>query len=304
MFAADALDMMMVAFLRQADFALKAQYLFAVFAHLAVHQIGAFTDFGNPIGEGVEYLRVVVQIRGLHELDVGMVRGHQISVIIDPLDQDSGEQKIGEHDDPAVAELDRVLEGGLYQREGHSGIGGLSPAKSQTFPQHAGHFGDVGIGIRVGCAPADGDQHGLLARHNTMFGIGGFKSLQDPVSGGTNHLQIDAQLAAIDNLDAGILGRIGVEHGRDVVLGVAGSKQHAGHRVDTLHAPGDQLVEAVTDDRGREFQKAVFDLLVRETCPQGVGDNCKFAHGAFVTTAMAAHHNAKIFGHELLLLAQ
>jgi hypothetical protein len=37
----DAFDVMVVAFLRQADFGLEAQHLIAVFAHLTVHQICA-----------------------------------------------------------------------------------------------------------------------------------------------------------------------------------------------------------------------------------------------------------------------
>ena len=46
--AADALDMVMVAFLRAPDICLKAKHLLAVLAHLAVHVVGAFEDFVDP----------------------------------------------------------------------------------------------------------------------------------------------------------------------------------------------------------------------------------------------------------------
>ena len=45
--AADAFDMVMVARLRQADFRLETERLFAVLAHLAVHQRLAFDDLGE-----------------------------------------------------------------------------------------------------------------------------------------------------------------------------------------------------------------------------------------------------------------
>ena len=50
----DALDVVVVAFLRQADFGLEAQHLLAVLAHLAVHVAGALQDLGHPVDEGLE----------------------------------------------------------------------------------------------------------------------------------------------------------------------------------------------------------------------------------------------------------
>ncbi|MBT7700751.1 MAG: hypothetical protein HN700_10695, partial [Verrucomicrobia bacterium] len=48
-----ALDMVVVAFLAQADLVLEAQDLLAVFAHLAVHQVGAIENFLDPFGQGL-----------------------------------------------------------------------------------------------------------------------------------------------------------------------------------------------------------------------------------------------------------
>jgi hypothetical protein len=58
----DAFHMMVMAFLGQADFHLETQDLFAVFAIQAVHVVGAFQGFVDPIGEGVQHQRVVVKV--------------------------------------------------------------------------------------------------------------------------------------------------------------------------------------------------------------------------------------------------
>jgi len=146
---ADALDMVVMAFLREPHFGFEAQDLFTVFAHLAVHQVCAFTDLDHTVCEGFENLRVVVEIGCFDELNIGMIGGNHVSVIIDALDQNAGEQKIRKHNNSPVAKLDGVFQCGLDEREGHARIGGFSPAKAKTLPQHAGNLGDVGIGIRV-----------------------------------------------------------------------------------------------------------------------------------------------------------
>ena len=50
---ADALHVVMMAFLLKADFGFEAEHLFAVLAHLAVHVARAFQDLGDPVGEGL-----------------------------------------------------------------------------------------------------------------------------------------------------------------------------------------------------------------------------------------------------------
>jgi len=135
-----------------------------------------------------------------------------------------------------------------------------------------------------------------------VFGIRSFETLKHPVTGGADHLEIDAELAAVDDFHVGVLSGVGVQHRGDIVFGVSGSKQHAGHGIDAFHTARDQFVEAVADDRGRELQKAMLDFLVCEFFAQGFGHDTEFTHCTFVTTAMATHHDAKIFRHACLLL--
>ena len=50
---ADTLHVMVMAFLGQADLDLEAKDLFAVFAIQAVHVVGAFQGFVDPVGESI-----------------------------------------------------------------------------------------------------------------------------------------------------------------------------------------------------------------------------------------------------------
>ncbi len=60
-------DVMVMAFLWLADSGLEAEHLFAILAHLAIHQRLAFEYLRHAILEGVEHQRVVVEIRRLDE---------------------------------------------------------------------------------------------------------------------------------------------------------------------------------------------------------------------------------------------
>ena len=113
--------------------------------------------------------------------------------------------------------------------------------------------------------------------------------------GGADHLEVDAQLAAVFDADAGILRLIGVEHRRDIVLGVAGGEKHARHREHSRHALVAQPVEAGMDHRIAEFQIAIFDGRLRIAFLQPLRDLGEFARRVLVAAAMAADHDAELF---------
>ena len=151
----DAFNMMVMAFLRQADLVFEAQHLIAVFAHLTVHVVRALDNLEQALCKGFHDHRVIIQIAGLHEFQLRVPGGDLVCVIIDAFDQNAGEQEIGEHDDPLVSHTGAMLQGGLYQREGHTGIPNFHPAKAHALPQHPCHFGDIGIGIGIRRATSD-----------------------------------------------------------------------------------------------------------------------------------------------------
>ena len=64
---------------------------------------------------------------------------------------------------------------------------------------------------------------------------------------------------------------IGVQNGRDVVLGVHRRKQHPRHRQDPLAARLAQLVQPVADHRVGKFQIAVFHRPVGQKRWQFLG---------------------------------
>ena len=72
----DSFNMMMMTLLRKAHFTFKAKHLFTVFAELAIHQVPSFEDFIYTFRKGIQNQRMVIEIIGFHELDIGMARGH------------------------------------------------------------------------------------------------------------------------------------------------------------------------------------------------------------------------------------
>ena len=96
----DTLYMMMMTLLRKAHFTFKSQHLLPVFTELTIHQIPSFKDFIYTFRKGIQNQRMVIEVGGLDEFNLRMPLGDKIGVIIDSLNENSGEQKIGKNHDP------------------------------------------------------------------------------------------------------------------------------------------------------------------------------------------------------------
>ena len=96
----DSFNMMMMTLLRKAHFTFKSQHLLPVFAELAIHQVPSFEDFIYTFRKGIQNQRMVIEVGGLDEFNLRMPLGDKIGVIIDSLNEDSREQKIGKNHDP------------------------------------------------------------------------------------------------------------------------------------------------------------------------------------------------------------
>ena len=66
----DALDMMVMAPLRQANFVLEAEHGLAIFAQPAVHRVVAAPEVGDALDEGLDRQRVVGEPGRLDEFDL------------------------------------------------------------------------------------------------------------------------------------------------------------------------------------------------------------------------------------------
>ena len=89
----DTLYMMMMTLLRKAHFTFKSQHLLPVFAELAIHQVPSFEDFIYTFRKGIQNQWMIIEVGGLDEFNLRMPLGDKIGVIIDSLNEDSGEQK-------------------------------------------------------------------------------------------------------------------------------------------------------------------------------------------------------------------
>ena len=96
----NSLNMMVMTLLRKAHFTFKSKHLLPVFAELAIHQVPSFEDFIYTFRKGIQNQRMVIEVGCLDEFNLRMPLGDKISVIIDSLNEDSGEQKIGKHHNP------------------------------------------------------------------------------------------------------------------------------------------------------------------------------------------------------------
>ena len=111
--------MVMVAFLRQADFIFKAEHLRAIFAHRAVHVVTAGENFAHPISKSGDNLIMIIEVACLDELDIGVAGSDFIGKAVNAVDQNAGKKEIGENDNPLETKLGDVFKAGLDQREGH-----------------------------------------------------------------------------------------------------------------------------------------------------------------------------------------
>ena len=96
----DSLNMMMMTLLRKAHFTFKSQHLLPVFAELAIHQVPSFEDFIYTFRKGIQNQWMIIEVGGLDEFNLRMPLGDKIGVIIDSLNEDSREQKIGKNHNP------------------------------------------------------------------------------------------------------------------------------------------------------------------------------------------------------------
>ena len=57
-----------------------------------------------------------------------------------------------------------MLKRRVNKGKGDPGVSGLSPAEAEAFPENAGNFRDIGIGIGIGGAAAHDDKQGFMQR--------------------------------------------------------------------------------------------------------------------------------------------
>ena len=280
--------MMMVRDLRRAHRRLVADQPLAVFAEQAVHVDVAGADAFDPLDERVEDQRMVAEVAGLQEQDLGVAGRDRLGLLVDPPHQHAGEQEIREHHDLPEAEPARALEQGIDPRGGDAAVADLGPAEAHALPEHARDLGDVAVGVRVGGAAADHREQGLLGRDRCGRGR---ERVGDPVAGGAQELGIEPEVAAEVDPDA-VLGGVGVEHRGHVVLDVAGGEQHARDRQHVVDAARPQTVEAVAQDRPGELEKAALDRVVRQARAQAGDQAAELRDRAAIARAVATDHDA------------
>ncbi len=215
-----------------------------------------------------------------------------IGETIDAVDQNPREQEVRCDDDAFVTKLGCMAEARFNKRECDARIPCFDPAKAKTFVQHTRDFCDIAVGVWIRRTAPDDDKAGVVERDFTIFDIGSSYGIGNAPCGGRNHFGINTEFAAIADLHA-VFGSVGVQHGRDVVLGMHRGEQHAGHGENTFAASFAQLIEAVADHGVRKFEVAVFGLpVVGQIRGQLVGQRREFVHRGLGARPVSADHDA------------
>ena len=144
-----SLNMVMVAGLGKAHFRLKTQHLCSVFTERAIHRCLTTEHFIHPLHKGVLDPDVVSEIGSMQKFHLRVIVSDAFTVLTNSGDENTREQKIGEHDDALKPKAHHMPQPWLHQREGHTGIHGFAPAEAKAFHQHPRNLCHVGIGIGI-----------------------------------------------------------------------------------------------------------------------------------------------------------
>ena len=92
---------------------------------------------------------MIIKISRLNELDLRKSFGCNVGKAVDAVDQDSAEQKIGKHNDPAEAEQRNSLQARLDQGKCYPGVSCFCPAEAEPLPEQSCDFRDARVGVRI-----------------------------------------------------------------------------------------------------------------------------------------------------------
>ena len=245
-------------FLNRTHLSLKSQNLRTIFAHRTIGRWNFPNLLGDPLCKGRQHLLVVVQIPSFYKLNVSMFRRNLICKAINSINQNARKEEIREYNNPLIPKLAGMLQAGFDQGEGHARIAHLTPAKAKPFVQHPRNFRDIAVGIGIRCPAPNHHQAGLMHGNLPMSRIGRRNRLLHAATRRGDHLGIHTQFPAVADLNP-MLGRIGVQHSRDVIFGVHRGKEHAGHGQNLVTALRTQPIQPVANDRVGKFQIAIFN---------------------------------------------
>ena len=220
-----------------------------------------------------------------------VIQGHPFGVGQDPADEHPGEEEIGGNDDAAETKPHGMAETRLHQREGDAGVNGLPPSEPETLHEHPCHLGDIGIGIGIGGAPSDHHQQGVMEGHLRSSG----QRLTDPGRRRADHVAVNAELTPVVDAQSR-LSAVGPENRGDVVLGMAGGKQHRRNGQNMVHTLGTEGVERIPENRPGEFEIAMGHGHRSQALPELLRQRREFGHRQTIAAAMPTDQNPQSTG--------
>src|ERR1022692_1774972 len=152
---AETTHVTVVSLLRLANGCRKPRELNTILAQLTIH-VGTSVDcFLGAFAKDIEQQRMDIEVARINDLRAGMLVTKGLGDQVDPFFQNAGEEKERKHNDTAETHALASLQGLGQQRCRHANVAGGAPAKAHSFPQNAGQFLDIRVGVRIAAAPTD-----------------------------------------------------------------------------------------------------------------------------------------------------
>ena len=170
---------------------------------------------------------------------------------------------------------------------GDAAEGDFGPPQTEAFPQHAGEFGDVGVGVRVVGAAPDHNKQGLAERYSAAG------RCSDTIGRGLQQLRVDPEITAQLHRNTRIVGDETVHLPRQVVFDMTSRKQHAGDCQDPLCAAPRQQRKAVADRRADEFEITRGEIELRQTRAQRCSRQLEFLDRSGIAAPVSAQEHRR-----------
>ena len=99
---------------------IQRQYLSAIATGATVWDWNRAVLFQHALGKGFHHFGMITKVRRFDEFNIRILGGYLVSEPVNPVDQNSREQEIGEHHNAFVRQLGNMLQTRFNKRECHA----------------------------------------------------------------------------------------------------------------------------------------------------------------------------------------
>ena len=176
----NASHMVVVANLRQAHCFFKSRQPHPVLAEFAIHIRAAFRRLFRSFDKDIEEKGMRIEVVGAKKVRIRVICGEFQGLTSNSFFQYARKQEKRKDDDALEPHAMTARQSIGQQRRGDADIARRAPAKSHAFPQQAGQFLHIGVGVGIAAAPPHGQKQCVFTvnRRRARLGLGDFQAAQ------------------------------------------------------------------------------------------------------------------------------